>query len=465
MDILDTLVSREIRAISNSPQLHIAHRWELVIKANGVDIKPIYVKKVMTDRHYHKSYAELQSITVGFTYADYQYKILPYRDTLEATLVRKDLDHSANAEIDPNSPRKLITYKVQLLDGNADAVSGDNPLTLNKAMADKGDLKEIEIQLFSTVIDRIRKKSWGTTFRSTDPISAIAYVLLKHSKEPSVETSNSVLGVSIDPSFEPIEREHILIKPMKIVDIPMAIDRQIGGLHPAQMRFFLQNRHWYIYPIYDHSRFSKSENVLTIIKIPKHRLPAIEKTFRIADQQVIILSTNATHHRDNSESWQLNGGNGVRFVDADHIMDNFAKVGDNKLTASAKDKVTEVVYQPRADEVDMVNMAPTIIANNYNEEYAKLALKSGAYIQTIWEHANIELLKPGMPVRYIFQDGKTTREQYGTLNAVETLDYNTNNTITNPRFVTMALLTIFVSNVSQLKQPKAPVTSSTVKST
>jgi hypothetical protein len=65
------------------------------------------------------------------------------------------------------------------------------------------------------------------------------------------------------------------------------------------------------------------------------------------------------------------------------------------------------------------------------------------------------LLLPGMPVRYIFQDGEVTRELYGTLNAVETLDYNTNNTISNPRFVTMALLTIFVSNISPMKSKTA----------
>ena len=70
-----------------------------------------------------------------------------------------------------------------------------------------------------------------------------------------------------------------------------------------------------------------------------------------------------------------------------------------------------------------------------------------------------------MPTRYIFQDGEETKEIYGTLNAVESLDSNTNNTITNPRFVTMALLTIFVSNASPMKKAKAPVTSTTVKTT
>lgn len=465
MDILDTIVNREITAISNAPALHIAHRWDLTIKANGVDIKPVYVKKLTNDRHYHKSYSEVLSITVGFIYSDYQFNILPYRDTLEASLVKVYLNNNANAEVDIGMNRNLVTYKVQLMDGNSDAVSGDNPLTVSKGMSARSDVREVEIQLFTTTIDRIRKKSWGGTISNTDPLQSVAYLLLNNSKESSADVSNAVLGVDIDSSFVPSMREHLILKPAKIVDLPMAIDKQVGGLHPAQMRFFLQGQHWYIYPIYDHSRFNTSENVLTIIKIPKFRLPGIEKTFRMADGQIIILSTNTAKHRDNSESWQLNEGNGVRFVDADHIMDGFAKVGDNKAVADAKEKVTEVVFKPREDESDMISVSPTIITNNYNEEYSKLALKSGAYVQAIWEHANIDVLKPGMPIRYIFQDGEKTKEIYGTLNAVESLDYNTNNTITNPRFVTMALLTLFVSNASPLKQAKAPVTSTTVKTT
>lgn len=465
MDILDTIVSREITAISQAPTLHIAHRWNLNIKANGVDVKPVYVKKVTNDRHYHKSYSEVLSITVGFIYSDYQYKILPYKDTLEATLVKVYLNNNANAEDDISKSRKVVTYKVQLIDTNADAISGDNPMTIAKSAGAKGDVKEIEIQLFTTTIDTIRKKSFGVTLRDTDPIQAVAYLLLKNSKESSAEASSAVVGVGIDPTFQPAVREHILLKPMALVDIPMAIDKQVGGTHPAQMRFFLQGQHWYIYPIYDHSRFDTTENVLTVIKIPKHRLPGIEETSRVADGQIIILSTNTAKHRDNSEAWQLNSGNGVRFVDGAKVMDGFVEVGGNKAVADAKSKVTEVVFKPRADETDMVSVSPTIITSNYNEEYAKLALKSGAYVQAIWENANIELLKPGMPVRYIFQDGEINREIHGTLNAVESLDYNTNNTITNPRFVTMALLTIFVSNASPMKQQKAPVTSSTVKTT
>jgi len=148
-------------------------------------------------------------------------------------------------------------------------------------------------------------------------------------------------------------------------------------------------------------------------------------------------------------------GSGVRFVDANQMVSGLAKKGGNKVDAQLKNNLTEVVYQPRADKSDMIMPAKVKITNKYNKEYAELARKSGGYIQTVWEHANIDLLLPGMPVRYIFQDGEVTRELYGTLNAVETLDYNTNNTISNPRFVTMALLTIFVSNISPMKSKTA----------
>lgn len=465
MDILDTLVSREIAAINGAPLLHCAHNWSLIIKANGVDVKPISIRQVMHDRHYHKSYAETISIIVSFIFSDYQYKILPYRDTLEATLTKIPLDNNANAEENVSGVRKTSTFKAQLSTASDEAISGDNPLTVSKGMSDKASLKEVEIQLISPLIDRLRKKSFGITCRDTDPIHAIAYTLLANSKEASAETTDAVVGIDIDPTFAESIRNTIAIRPMSVVDVPLQIDNQCGGVHPAQMRYFLQGKHWYLYPIYDHSRFSTTEKALTIIKIPKHRLPNIEKTFRYVNGHVIMLCTNASKHNDKSESWQLNDGNGVRFVDANAIMGDMVKPGDNKLTTSANERVTEAVYSPREDESDMVTSNKSVITSNYNEEYAKLALKSGAYVQVVWEHCNIDLLYPGMPVRYLFQDGEKTREIYGTLNAVESLDSSTNNTVSNPRYVTMALLTVFVSNANTMKAPKAPVTATTSKST
>lgn len=466
MDILDTLVSREIALIGGSPQPRIAHQWNVVIKANGKEVKPMYVKDVKLDRLYHRNYADELRLTIGLNFSDYQYAVLPYKDTIEVMITKVPLSSSVQPDSTTKSNRITHTYKAQLMNGNSSAISGDNPLTVSKDVAARADIQDLVLQLFNPVLDTIRKRTFGTVFRNTSPLDAVGYVLTKLGKVEGADQANSVLGINIDPTFEKEPRDHIVVKhDTPVVEVPNEIDKQVGGLHPAQMRYYLQGQYWYLYPIFDHQRFNTVDRTLTLIKIPKHRLPAVEKTYRISNNHLIVLSTRATTHQDNSESQQLNEGNGVRFADARRVMNDYYAAGNNKAVADSSENLTEVVYEPRGDESDMVRGGGTLITDKYNKEYAKLARKSGSYIQTIWEHCDVDLLFPGMPVRYIFQDGSVTKELYGTLNAVETLDYNTNNTISNPRFVTMALLTIFVSRLSPLRDENATAKTSTLRTT
>lgn len=468
MEILDTLVSREIATIDSLPQQQIAHRWRLIIRANNRDFEPLYIKDVKLDRLYHRNYADELRITVGISFSDYQYNILPYRDTLEATLIKIPMNSTVEPVVNRDKQTFSNQYKVQLLNGNSSAISGDHPLTLNKEMASKLEITEVSMQLFNPVIDKMRKTTFGTVFRDTRPIDAIAYILVKHGKVEGMDAANAVKGVNIDPTFIPIaqERSHIVVPHnTPVLEGPTHIDNVVGGVHPTQMRYYLQSQFWYIYPVFDNQRFKQNVFSLTVIKVPSHRLPGLEKTFRLGGNQVVILSTRATTHQDHSESAQLNHGNGVRFVDARNIIQNFVTAGANKAVVNLKEHVAEFVGGYRKDQSDFIKSAETVVTDKYNKEYAKMAHRAGAYIQTIWENANVDLLFPGMPVRYIFQDGEITKELFGTLNAVETLDYNTNNTIKDPRFTTMALLTLFVSSVSPLKNENADPLVTTTRTT
>lgn len=465
MEILDTIVKNEIRVIGAQPGYPVTHRWQLYMKANGESFKATYVKDTKMDRLFHKNYADELRITVGFSYGILQDKILPYKDTLEVELVKIALKTSSNPEDTEEDGRVIVKYKAQLMTGASGTVAGDNPLSIAKDRANSGHIQDVELQLFSHVIDKLRKKTFTTVFRDTNPMDAICYSLLKNCNDDGDDMQFKIDGIDIDPTFEPIERKHIVpTKVSSVLELPAAIDDVVGGVHPAQMRYYLFGKVFYFYPIFDYRRWGADIPSLTIIKIPKGRMTGVDKTFRVEGNQVVILTTRETIHQDNSESRQLNEGNGVRFVDSRNVMGDFAKVEGNMAIADAHSTVTEVAFQEREDGVDMVKIAPVAITSRYNKEYAKMAFASGGYIQTFWEYSIPEYLRPGMPVRYIFQDGEETKELYGTLNAVETLDYNTNNTVTEARFITMSLLTIFVSNINPMADEDKVSSVSTTKS-
>lgn len=451
MDILDTLVTNEITQITSQAQSEYVHRWVLIIKANGKEIKPLYIDNIHVDRLYHKNYADEVVINATFTVADYQFNILPYRSNLEASLTKIILVSDPTGGINNEKPRASAHYRVQLQNANSDSIGGDNPLMVNKDMSTKVGSQTVRMQLYNPALDILKKKTFGTNLRGTDPLDAIGYVLTKFCQSDGSVVTDNIRGVDIDPSFKKMQREHIPIPHnVPVVEVPHVIDRVCGGLHPAQMRYYLQSQIWFIYPIFDHQRFMVSTATLTVIKIPKTRLPSLEKTFRVTGVQVIVLSTRDTTHQDNSETKQQNLGNGVRFVDSKNITGQFYQTQGNKAVGSNKQNLTEATYEPR--DGNNFLQAGVGVTDKYNHEYAKLAERSGSYIQTQWENANIDLLRPGMPVRYIFQDGDTTQELFGTLVSVESLDYRNNSIVTDQRFTTIALLTLFVSRISPVNQ-------------
>jgi hypothetical protein len=454
MEILDTLIERELNEIRASSQPVIAHGLTVLIKANGKEVKALYVNSLTLSRLYTQNFADELIVEASFITGDYEQDVVPYRDQLEVTLIKTPYSPNTLGGIDNTKNISSNTYKAQILDGGKSAtVQGDSPLAVNKGAANKFSISEVKLQLFNPVIDSIRKVTFGTVFRKTSAADAIKWVLTKVARPANADNAVNVKGVQVLKDILGDKREHIVVKDdTPVIEVPMAIHSNVGGIYPTGFHYYLQNRIWYIYPLYDYEMFGKTARSLTVIKIPANRMPTVERTYRWTNTQVVSLTTKETKHYDVSESEQLNDGNGTRFLDAEQVM-NLYEVGGNRAIAKARDSVSEVIADPRGDKSNMVTQGRATITDKYNIEYSELARKAGSVIQTIWENANAELLFPGMPVRYIFMDGKVAKEMYGVLHAVETIEYATTINAAERRFQTNALLTLFVQRVTPLKEP------------
>lgn len=454
MEILDTIIKREILLVGQSSQNMIHFDWKCIIKANGKEVTALYVDQTKLDRLYMKNYADELRVTATFVAGDYFDDILPYKNALEITLVKIPKNTLPSGDVDLTKSRIVNTYRAQMVDGGSEVISGNNPLTITKSAAKQGAVKTIVFQLFNLTIDRIRKITFGTNFIDTLPTDAIRYLLGKVTQTDLEDTSTRIRGVDIADGYTEEVRKFIVVPDTtELISAPHLVNETVGGIYPTGFACYLQAGMWYVFPPFDCTRFSKQTPSLTLIKIPQHRMPSSEKTFRVTSTQVVILTTRETVHRDVSESLQLNQGNAVTFADADKLMkEEYASRGGNKLIVSASSNVASVTNEKREDG-DMLVGGDKLFTSNYNLEYAKLAYRSGSIIQTVWESANPEILRPGMPVRYLFADGATPREVFGVLIGVECLDYRNTINVGDQTFTTITLLTIFVSRQDPTKRP------------
>jgi len=143
---------------------------------------------------------------------------------------------------------------------------------------------------------------------------------------------------------------------------------------------------WYIYSPFNIKQFHKSFNTLTIVNMPKDKLPGIEVSFRKTGNQVIILATGDTAHIDNSEAQTANLGNGVRFVDSRTIMDGFGEVINNKFVVDRSKNVTQVSNPNQQRKVNVTTQSNVRITSSYNLEYSELMRKAGSIVQCALYH-------------------------------------------------------------------------------
>ena len=152
-----------------------------------------------------------------------------------------------------------------------------------------------------------------------------------------------------------------------------------------------------------------------------------------------------------------NSGNGFKFVDASKILEDFGEIKENRFIVDRTKNVNQVVNPHQQRKVNIAPESSQRITSSYNLEYSEVMRKGGSIVQVAWEASEVDLMYPGMPIRYMYMDSNVAKEVYGRLIATETKTRQTNRSVTQRIFTNDTILTIFIStaNISSKAGGKA----------
>lgn len=444
MPLEDSVLYREVRAIAAEGIKPVGQRWECTIHANGQDVKPLFVNWVDFDRNYVENFTDVVTVEVTISPGTHNFDVVPYKDNLEITLRRIPLSEAGNS-VDNDLEVETLRYRATLFDNKSGTLEGNNPTLNNKAVADRANAIKVKFQLQDPVIERLRMQSVGGVFRDALPTDLIRTVLGKYSKMAGDDTAVNVKGVDVSPKFNPEIRNHYVIPHLtKLTDFPKVVHELCGGVYSGGFGYYLQRNVWYLYPLYDVSRYPETKKTLTLINIPANRLVAPERSYRVTPTQVVVIATGNIKHVDNSEQLQLNYGNGVRFVDSRKVFEGFAQIDGNKATLDRSLNTNEFVNEHRQTKLNHIVESKDRITSNYLTEYGRLAFRAGSMLQATWENSDDSQLYPGMPVKYMYVEHDTAQEMYGILIGAQTIVTSNTPGPTNHRHTSNTALTIFM---------------------
>lgn len=418
MELRDSPLWQEIKSIAfDQAQMPPVFAWKSEFLANKKTITPFKTVSVEIFQDFKGAYGDEIILEVMIPAGDFVYDIYPYRRDLMVTLSKHGRERSSdNPTADPTAYSQQM--RATLIDDHSMVVEGMLNVAHSKESLNKMDIMTIKFQLLDLALERTRLHSVGGLFRDCTPSEVLNYVLTSVSTKLDLDETNAIKGVEMVESPNQDKYRHVVIPHgTRLPDLRNFLHSKVGGIYPTGVGMYLYQQRWYVYPLFDLTRFDQTTKTLTLINVPTNQMPGIERTFRKTANQVIALVTGDVKHLDRTESQLLNQGNGMRYLDARRVIDGFAdtSTGDNKATVMRAENNNEFITDERPTGLNNVVMSPARISSNKFAEMSKLAIRTGSQLQCLWENSELGCIYPGMPVKYMYIKNDRIHELKGVV--------------------------------------------------
>ena len=420
MEITYTPLYREAMSIVNNGETGSNVGWRAIIHILGQNktYTPLQVIAINIRCDFIKAYTDEFTCTLLIPLGKYARLIYPNRTSLEITLTKSPL-REASEEVRYDEDLESERYSAILIDGDKSPTVGQGRETNDEDTLDLMDMLPVSFQLTNKAMEKVRMVSVGGTFRNTTVKSVIQTLLTKEAQNIKVDNKRVIEGVDIQEPKNTNVRDHVLLpQGIKMFDVCDYIQKNIG-VYNAGIGSYVRNRIWYVFPLYDTTRFTETKQTLSLLILPRNKFPQLERTYRKKGNSLTVLITSETGFRDDSGTQYLNFGNGARFADANKFMEGFNETKDNRTLVARAKNVNEFKIEDRPDKVNLINVTQNKITANPYYEYSKVIGRKGGVFKTIWENSDPSLLIPGMVTRISYYDEGEVKEIYATLLGAE----------------------------------------------
>jgi hypothetical protein len=189
---------------------------------------------------------------------------------------------------------------------------------------------------------------------------------------------------------------------------------------------------------------------MTVVNVPKNKLPGIERTYRDDGRNLMVIATGEVQLRDDSEVQQLNLGNGVRFAQAKGFMNgSMVETHGNKAVAQRGKNTSEFVADQRKTGNNNVQLSTNPINANPYVEYSRLARRQGSLFTFTWENSRPDLIYPGMMVKILYMQDGDIKEVYGTALKAHHYIQLRGQGSTSTRYVCQTVLAVFIQSIKE----------------
>lgn len=404
MDLANHPFSNEIYNIltTNNYETNVYLTGTILAGKSLVDILAFVSMDRVSD--YVMSYGEKIQITVLIGLGTYNKYILPFKEELYFNLILKILGPSTGSDLNGEDVLQKQTFKAIVVDLRSKAIALDNESVRDEESANISGMVHLRLQLLDRSIEYLKLLEVGGGFRYANPAEVTKGLLSRESQSNSVDEEYRIQGITMVEAnnvqrYDPINIPH----GTPLLDVPEYCQVLAGGIYSAGLGFFLAKNRMFLWPLYDLSLIERSTKSISIFLLSKASIMGAENTFRVTNNQLIILATGNAEGFDRTEQKIDNYGSGVRMPEPERLIDGFVRVKDQKATAIRNFNNSEFETIDRKNQLSITPVINNPLTNQYHEA-SKLSSRMGFDLIVTWENSAPHRIVPGTPVKLFYTD-------------------------------------------------------------
>lgn len=432
--LYDDLVSIATKQTITSYKLRVEIYYENTV----LDI--FRVTTMHTYSNYELRYAEDIGIDVAMNAGVYNVHVVPNNDRLFANLYIEKYVSGQPVDI---TKRTMRAYFRELGD---DKITQNKAADLNQAAVGNMVLATYSVTLIDQAIEQLRTMPTGGIFPTSKPSSVIKVVLGGISQGLELSEEYRPKDIKMwDPDIDDV-KEHVIVKQgIDLCDLPGYIQK-FYGIYNTGIAYFYHNLYWYVWPLYNTMRFNQAEDTMVVVQVPRDKFPAVETTYELRGSSLAVLATGDSKLMDLSTQNQMSAGNGTRVATASGVAGSTGMVVDKgtAIVSRGENNIEVVTTEQRSG----INYAPTsnVVTDNVANVISQTAHRNGSRFQFTWENSDPELLKPGMPVKFLYLKNGVVAQRYGVVLVAESSYYLINPGLTDTWMRCNTAVTLFIDD-------------------
>lgn len=404
----DNSVDQDVAEILRTENKTFLNFKEIVqVHTKKKDILLTRVKEIEYVRDYNNNTGEYINVVFYMPAGQFVYDVYKFRDQLELSIVREYIDKK----------KKSVErrYKLVLINHNKDMASSHYTKMSREELNTSEDFL-VKAQAYLPEDEMLKGIYAEGIYRDATLKNIMAVVLAEIPKDSKFKGKKLKFDVDIvDPINSNTYKNLIVPMGINVMDFPSYLQNTEYGVYNCGLGTFFQRciidkktkDIIFVYPLYDTQRYDKAKKRLDIFYTNSAKFNKVQNTFKVDGDIVKIIAGSDVKSYDQGETDIMNVGDSIISSDPKLILYRNVDVKATSTKADSDKQLKGAQMKKRKDGMVKTYYAPNE-SNLYKIRSAMIKRTMMTYVIP-WHICDIELIYPGMPCKYVYEDNQTKK--------------------------------------------------------